>query len=86
MSSKSNFNKPPLPYKYQLHKLANRGLVITNEAKALHLLEMVSYYRLNAYWYPFWKGINQSTYLRKILTLILPSNYIALIGTCENMW
>jgi abortive infection bacteriophage resistance protein len=32
--------------------LKQRGLVIPDEAKARHLLENLSYYRLSGYWYP----------------------------------
>lgn len=46
------YNKPPLTYKEQLDQLKSRGLIIENEAKALHLLENLSYYRLSGYLYP----------------------------------
>jgi abortive infection bacteriophage resistance protein len=46
------FNKPPLTYFQQLQQLKDRGLIIENEEKAIHLLESVSYYRLSGYWYP----------------------------------
>src|SRR5690554_7777841 len=50
-------NKPPytktaLSYAEQLQQLKKRGLTIKNEQKALHLLEVISYYRLSGYWYP----------------------------------
>ena len=32
--------------------MKNRGLIIEDEPKALHLLEVVSYYRLSGYWHP----------------------------------
>lgn len=50
--SKVPFNKPPLTYSQQVQQLKDRGLLINNEQKALHLLESVSYYRLSGYWYP----------------------------------
>lgn len=50
--SKSEYLKPPLTYKEQIDQLTNRGLVIENEAKAIHLLENISYYRLSGYWFP----------------------------------
>ena len=50
--SKIPFNKPPLTYSQQLQKLKERGLIINNEKKTLHILESVSYYRLSGYWYP----------------------------------
>lgn len=50
--SKVAYNKPALTYKDQLTQLQSRGLIIENEAKAIHLLEVISYYRLSGYWYP----------------------------------
>lgn len=46
------FNKPPLTYLEQLQQLENRGLIIPNQQKTIHLLESISYYRLSGYWYP----------------------------------
>lgn len=46
------YKEPPLDYAEQLKKLKDRGLKIENEAKALHLLEYISYFRLSGYWYP----------------------------------
>ena len=46
------YTKPALTYQQQLDQLKDRGLKIDNEAKALHLLENISYYRLSGYWYP----------------------------------
>jgi len=50
--SKVPYSKPALTYAAQLRQLKDRGLQVPNEAKALHLLEAVSYYRLSGYWYP----------------------------------
>jgi abortive infection bacteriophage resistance protein len=50
--SKIPYTKPFLSYDAQLKQLKSRGLIIENETKALHLLEVVSYYRLSGYWYP----------------------------------
>jgi len=50
--SKINYNKPPLSYTDQLIQLKQRGLIISNGPKALHLLENISYYRLSGYWFP----------------------------------
>lgn len=50
--SKLNYIKPPLSYSEQLEQLIERGLVVKNELKALHLLENISYYRLSGYWFP----------------------------------
>ncbi len=46
------YSKPALNYADQLQQLKNRGLIVENDAKALHLLENISYYRLSGYWYP----------------------------------
>lgn len=46
------YNQPPLSYKQQLEQLKSRGLIISDEIKALHLLETISYFRLSGYWYP----------------------------------
>lgn len=47
-----HYKKPPLTYPQLIQKLKDRGLTITNEEKALHLLKNISYYRLSGYWYP----------------------------------
>lgn len=46
------YNKLALTYAAQLDLLKERGLQIEEEPKALHLLEVISYYRLSGYWYP----------------------------------
>lgn len=46
------YTKPALDYTGQLQQLRDRGLRIKNDAKALHLLENISYYRLSGYWHP----------------------------------
>ncbi len=48
----SLYSKPPLKYDQQLKQLVERGLLIDNKERALHLLEVLSYYRLSAYLYP----------------------------------
>lgn len=45
------YNKLPLSYRELLAVLKSRGLAVENEAKALHLLEHIGYYRLSGYWY-----------------------------------
>lgn len=42
-----------LSYREQLAQLKDRGLHVENEARALHYLERLGYYRLSGYWYPF---------------------------------
>lgn len=46
------YTKLPKTYSEQLQLLKDRGLKINSDAKALHLLEKLSYYRLSGYWYP----------------------------------
>lgn len=53
MSPKIPYTKPPLTYVEQLDLLKTRGLIIDDDAKAIHLLETLNYYRLSGYWYPF---------------------------------
>ncbi|MFN7115241.1 MAG: Abi family protein [Saprospiraceae bacterium] len=50
--AKIPYTKPALAYINQLQQLKSRGLHIENDAKALHLLENISYYRLSGYWFP----------------------------------
>jgi len=50
--SKVPYNKPALTYAEQIKLLIRRGLIIENENKAAHLLDVISYYRLSGYWYP----------------------------------
>lgn len=50
--SKIPYNKPALTYADQIQQLKVRGLAINDDAKVLHLLEAISYYRLSGYWYP----------------------------------
>jgi len=44
-----SYNKPPRTYQEQLSILQSRGLVVDNEAFALHCLEHYNYYRISAY-------------------------------------
>jgi abortive infection bacteriophage resistance protein len=50
--AKAPYSKPALSYAGQLQQIKHRGLQVGNEARALHLLEYVSYFRLSGYWYP----------------------------------
>jgi abortive infection bacteriophage resistance protein len=50
---RSQFSKKPLKYEEQIELLKQRGIVIENEQKAIHILQTISYYRLSGYWYPF---------------------------------
>jgi abortive infection bacteriophage resistance protein len=46
-------SKPAKTYQEQLDLLKSRGLVVPDEAFALHILEHHNYYRLSAYRFPF---------------------------------
>jgi abortive infection bacteriophage resistance protein len=50
---RAQFSKKPLKYEEQIELLKQRGIVIENEQKAIHILQTISYYRLSGYWYPF---------------------------------
>lgn len=50
--TKVPYSKPALSYIGQLQQLKDRGLHIEDEDKAIHLLQVISYYRLSGYWYP----------------------------------
>src|SRR5664280_753512 len=45
-------NKPAKTYAEQLQILKNRGLLVADDARALHCLEHHNYYRLSAYRFP----------------------------------
>ena len=49
---KEPYKEPALDYAGQLQQLKDRGLIVENDAKALHLLENISYFRLSGYWHP----------------------------------
>ena len=46
------YQKPYLSYQAQIELLKSRGMELADEAKALHLLKRISYYRLSVYWRP----------------------------------
>ena len=50
--TKIPYPKQIISFEDQIALLKLRGLVFTDEAKALHLLHNISYYRLSGYWYP----------------------------------
>lgn len=50
--AKITYSKPSLTFAQQLQQLLDRGMIIDDHQKALHVLENVSYYRISGYWYP----------------------------------
>mgnify|MGYP000795390816 FL=1 len=50
--TKIPYPKQLISFPDQIALLKQRGLVFTDETKALHLLRNISYYRLSGYWYP----------------------------------
>lgn len=51
-----HYNKPALTFEEQLALLRQRGLTVSDPARALHWLKQISYYRLSAYLLPFRDG------------------------------
>ncbi|MBX3036542.1 MAG: Abi family protein [Anaerolineales bacterium] len=49
------YPKPALSFEQQAQLLINRGLIVENKEILIRHLQMVNYYRLSAYWYPFKK-------------------------------
>lgn len=47
------FQKPALSVAAQLALLQQRGMVVTDPARAEHYLRFIGYYRLSGYWFPF---------------------------------
>lgn len=50
--TKIPYPKHLISFSDQIALLKQRGLSFTDENKALHLLQNISYYRLSGYWYP----------------------------------
>ncbi|MGN7613880.1 Abi family protein [Magnetococcales bacterium HHB-1] len=48
------FDKPFLTINQQIKLLISRGMQIDDRDEVVNLLSTVSYYRLSAYWHPFW--------------------------------
>lgn len=52
MTMKISYSKQLISFTDQITLLKQRGMVLGNETKALHLLQNISYYRLSGYWHP----------------------------------
>jgi abortive infection bacteriophage resistance protein len=52
--NKTTFNKSPFSYDEHINLLKERNLIINNEKYAKHKLSIISYYRLSAYFRPFY--------------------------------
>jgi abortive infection bacteriophage resistance protein len=50
--TKLPYIKPFLSLQGQMAQLKSRGMKFADEAKALHLLKNIGYYRFSGYWYP----------------------------------
>ncbi|WP_018293668.1 Abi family protein [Mariprofundus ferrooxydans] len=48
-----SYSRPWKSFEEQLAMLKCRGMVVSDEAKAINYLERLGYYRLSGYWYPF---------------------------------
>jgi abortive infection bacteriophage resistance protein len=51
--SKQPYTKRPLSFKEQIALLKSRNLIINDEVSALNYLQVISYYRLSAYFLPY---------------------------------
>jgi abortive infection bacteriophage resistance protein len=49
------FDKGPLTFQEQIELLKKRGMSFPDEKRAYNILSSISYYRLSAYWYTFYK-------------------------------
>ena len=52
MTIKIPYSKQLISFTDQITLLKQRGLILEDEVRALHLLQNISYYRLSGYWYP----------------------------------
>lgn len=50
---KKVYNKKPLSFQEQINLLKSRNLEVSNESKAIAILQQISYYRLSAYFLPY---------------------------------
>ncbi|MES1937124.1 Abi family protein [Salinisphaera hydrothermalis] len=57
------FDKPPLTFEAQLNKLHERGMQFDDRARAESLLARLNYYRLTAYWFPFYADAQGTEFL-----------------------
>ena len=48
-----SYPKPWKSYSDQLDQLIDRGMAVTDRARALDYLERIGYYRLSGYWFAF---------------------------------
>lgn len=51
--SKQTYTKGPMSFADQLQQLKDRNLTVGDDARALHYLSQISYYRLSAYFLPY---------------------------------
>jgi len=56
---KTTFSKSHLSYEEQIKLLKSRNLIISNEQFAIKKLQHLNYYRLSAYFYPFFEKKNR---------------------------
>jgi abortive infection bacteriophage resistance protein len=53
------YDKPPLSLRQQVARLKQRGMIFSDEHAAEQVLARLNYYRLTAYWYPFYADGNK---------------------------
>lgn len=56
------YNKPPLTLPAQIERLKARGMQFADEQAAQRALARLNYYRLTAYWYPFYADSQAHTF------------------------
>lgn len=56
------YDKPPLTLTEQVAQLERRGMQFTDERSAEQVLARLNYYRLTAYWYPFYSDTDASAF------------------------
>ena len=56
---KPSYLKSPLSYEEQTELLKSRNLTVSNESFCSKKLQHINYYRLSAYFYPFYEDANR---------------------------
>lgn len=51
--TKLTYSKPAMELPDQLELLKARGMIVADDARAMHYLGVINYYRLTAYWLPY---------------------------------
>ena len=57
------YDKPPLTLAAQVAKLKQRGMQFADERSSEQILGRLNYYRLTAYWYPFYTDASHTAFI-----------------------